>query len=273
MICSLARAGHTIRSDAANSPLPTDPLELTGRRRWPAIRPRSPRRRSGRAEHADRQGRSRLPDRRPRDASATSRPTSSKAAASARPASTRPPTTSPTRSSSSACSRRPGCDGLLPAVHDHGRHRAGPGDGAARRATRSYALDKDFTVVPLLGRGAVLDAPVVFVGYGISSDGAQVRRLRRRRREGQGRARPAVRAARRQGQEPLHEAKEWSREAGADHQGEDGRRSTGAVALLLVNPPTHHGEDAADAVLAADARASGRRSRSCTSSSTSPTNC
>src|ERR671912_1473029 len=41
---------------------------------------------------------------------------------------------------------------------------------ALRSGDTVYALDKDFTVVPLSAESKFADAPVVFVGYGITSE-------------------------------------------------------------------------------------------------------
>ena len=62
-----------------------------------------------------------------------------------------------------------------------------PEEGTEGPAKVDFELGKSFTPLAVGGSGNVA-APLVFVGYGITDKEQQVRRLRRDRREGQGRA-------------------------------------------------------------------------------------
>jgi Zn-dependent M28 family amino/carboxypeptidase len=112
---------------------------------------------------------------------------------------------------------------------------------ALRVGDKVYALEKDFTVIPL-STEAQFDAPVVFVGYGITSkehdydDYANV--------DVKGKVALALRYEPQdaEGKSRFSKSKEWSREA-AMYTKATAAAKHGAVALLLVNPPTR-GDDA-----------------------------
>jgi hypothetical protein len=107
---------------------------------------------------------------------------------------------------------------------------------------KTFALEKDFGVVSLSGEEK-FDAPVVFVGYGISSKehgyddyagldvkGKVVLALRYEPQDAEGKSRFTGKKD------------DWSSEAPLISKAKNAAKH-GAVALLLVNPPLHH-EDA-----------------------------